>query len=66
LWEKEHDERMREEECDHWFNRTRPMTSFQKTWKEKHIKKEEKSDDSDNFSAEGNVVRMVADINMVF
>jgi hypothetical protein len=42
------------------------MTSFQKTWKEKHIKKEEKSDDSDNFSAEGNVVRMVADINMVF
>jgi hypothetical protein len=61
---KEHEE---EAESDKWFNQDRPMMESAKTWKEKHIEKEERGDgsDSDGTSmverSQGNVK-----VNMVF
>jgi hypothetical protein len=61
---KEHEE---EAESDKWFNQDMPMMESAKTWKEKHIEKEERGDGSDSGGtsmverSQGNVK-----VNMVF
>jgi hypothetical protein len=54
-----------EKSCDDWFNQARPMITPKKTWREKRLAHEERSDNEDTSHGEG-VVGDDMKINMVF
>jgi hypothetical protein len=56
------EERRREDERDHWFNQEWHVIPSKKTWKEKRIEKEKRSDGS----GDDEVGTVSMDVNMVF
>jgi hypothetical protein len=60
-------EKRKENERDQWFNQERHVIPPKKTWKEKRIEKEERSDgsiDDEEVTSKAGIVSM--DVNMVF